>query len=79
MFSIDQLTLGEIATVEELSGESITSFGNGDKPMAKSLQALYFVAKRREDRKFTFKEAENVTMQEATDYLGFGETADPKE
>lgn len=67
---INKLTLGEVAKVEELSGLSISSIGDDDKPKGLALAALAFVAKRREDPKFSWNDALLLTFDEAGALLG---------
>lgn len=81
---VTKLTLGEIAKVEELSGMSINAIGNETSPQGKTLAALVFVFKRREDTKFTFNDAMNLGMDEVSEILGLNEDEveapfDPKE
>jgi hypothetical protein len=61
-FSIDHLTLGEIAQLEDLSGQSLSQFSEDDAPKARFLTALAFLAKRREDSAYTFSQAEALTL-----------------
>jgi len=70
---IDSLTLGEVATIEDLSGTAIGSLGK-ETPQGKFLAALYMVAKRRSgEPTFTFNQALNVSITEAQEFLGFDE------
>lgn len=66
---IKNLTLGEIAKVEELAGLPIGALTEDDKPKGKLMAALAFVIKRREDPKFTLESANNMTMDEITTLL----------
>lgn len=68
--NVSRLTLGEVAKIEELSGQSITSIGEDDAPKGKTLAAMAFVAKRREDASFTWNAAQNLTFDEANEILG---------
>ena len=77
---IERLTVGDIAIVEEHSGISISALGDEDTPKGKMLAALAFVIKRKENKDFTFADALNLTMREATDILGLeDDEEDPKE
>lgn len=72
----DSLTLGEVATIENLSGFGIGAL-NEEKPQGKFLAALYMVVKRRSgEPTYTFNQAMNVPIKEANEYLGFGEDDD---
>lgn len=66
---IKNLTMGEIAKVEELSGQPLAALADDDKPKGKLMAALAFVIKRREDPKFTLESANNMTMAEITALL----------
>lgn len=63
-FSVDHLTLGEISQLEELSGQSLSEFSDDSTPKAKFLTALAYLAKRREDPKYTFSQAETLTLND---------------
>ena len=71
-----QLTLGEIAKVEDLTGRSID---DQNQPRGKYLIALTYVLKRREDPDFTYADAENMDASEAGDVVGgfFEDTDEP--
>lgn len=70
---IQRLTLGEVAKIEELSGQSITSIGDDIQPKGNALAAMAFVAKRREDKKFSWNDAQSLTFEEANAILGLTE------
>jgi hypothetical protein len=61
---IEKLTLGELATVEELGKGPISDLANDEKPKMRMLIALAFVVKKREDPSFTINRAEALTMPE---------------
>lgn len=71
--NIESLTLGEVAKVEELSGLPISAIGEDDKPKGLALAALAFVAKRREDPKFSWNAAQSLNLDEAQKLLGLDE------
>ena len=73
---ISKLTLGEIATVEELSNSSISALASDTAPKARLFTALAFVLKKRENPKFTFNEAEALTFDDVNSLLGLGSTDD---
>lgn len=75
-FNANNLTLGEVALVEDLSGIPIGSIAEDDKPKGKALAALILVLKKREDPKFTMNQAMAFTLDEATALLGDGEDED---
>lgn len=69
-FSLDNLTLGEISQLEELSGLSLSEIAEEHAPKGKFMTALAYLAKRREDPSFTFSQAETLTLAEVQDVLG---------
>ncbi|QGH78531.1 tail assembly chaperone [Microbacterium phage Kaijohn] len=75
-FDLDQLTLGEVAAIEDLSGVAIGSVSEST-PQGKFLAALYMVAKRRDGQPtFTFNAALQASMGEAQSFLGFDAAGD---
>lgn len=76
MLDISKLTLGEVAKIEELSGQSIAAIGEENSPKGKTLAAMAFVAKRREQlaagetATFTWNEALGLTFEEANALIG---------
>ena len=78
MEAINKLTLGDVAAVESLSGMSISAIGDDEQPKGKALAALVFVIKRKSDSDFTFEDAMNMTMEEASEVLGLDNEEDPK-
>lgn len=78
--NVDKLTMGEIATVEDLSGLGIGALGDENAPKAKLIAALAFVIKKREDSKFTFAKALALSLDECTALIGMtNEDEDPKD
>jgi len=69
-FDIEQLTLGEIAQLEELSGMSLSEFSDDSAPKAKFLTALAYLAQKRQDPKFTFSQAEAMKLSDLHAVLG---------
>lgn len=59
---INTLTLGEVAKIEELSGQPLASLSDDQAPKGKLMAALAFVIKRRQDPKFTMVQAEALHM-----------------
>jgi len=81
MFDVKKLTLGEVAKVEELSGQPITAFADDEMPKGKPMAALAFVVKRRQlladgqkVSEFTWNDACGLTFEQATEILGLGQT-----
>lgn len=73
---INKLTIGEIAKVEELSGQSISAMADDNTPKAKMTAALAYVIKRREDPKFKFEDAMNLTMEAINGIIGNSESVE---
>lgn len=75
-----QLTLGEIATVETMSGLAVSSIMEDSTPKGKALAAIAFVVKKRENPDYKFEDALELTMDEANDLVSvaFGLDEDPK-
>lgn len=77
---LSKLTLGEIDTIESLTGVSIDSLSDDGARRGKPLAALLFIAKRRAgETTFTFNEALGFTPEEANNFLGFNEPDEPEE
>lgn len=69
---INNLTLGEVATIEDLSGQGIAAFANDEKPKGLALAAFAFVIKRRTAPEFLWNDALGLTFDEAHEILGIG-------
>lgn len=76
---ISRLTVGDIAIVEELSGQGMAALGDEQAPKGKLMAALAYVIKRKKDKDFTFANAMDLTMDEVSDVLGLNVDEDPKE
>ena len=63
-FDINDLTIGEVADIEEATGKSITSLFEEGTSQARVMQAIIWVARRREEPKLTFAEVGNMTFAE---------------
>lgn len=73
---ISKLTLGEVAKVEELSGQSLRGMGDEAQPMGKMLAALAFVTTRRTNPKYTWNDALGLTIDEANAAVGITDDDD---
>lgn len=72
MFDVNKLTLGEIAKFEDLSNMSINMLEKDEAPKGRALAALAFIVKRRTgDPKFTWAEAQELTIDQANKIIGF--------
>lgn len=68
---VNALTMGEIATVEKLSGQSIADIGDDGQPMGNMFAALAMVAQRRNGFPgFKWGDALGLTMGEVSEILG---------
>lgn len=76
--ALQNLTLGEVAAIESLSGQSIAAMADGNAPIGKTMAAMAYVIKRRANLDYKFEEALKLTLAEANDVLGMVE-ADPTE
>lgn len=64
-FDFESLTLEEVETLENLTGESIDIvFANG-KPKGKALKSFVWVVMKRDNPKFTMEEASKFTLNQA--------------
>jgi len=70
---ITKLTIGEVATVEEMAGLPIAALGDPDKPKGKLMVALAYVINKRSNPKYTKFEAEQLTMEEVSSLIGIGD------
>lgn len=71
MFDVSQLTLGEVAAIEDLSGRSITALESDEAPQGKLMAALVYVIKRRTGSpRYTFNEALGLSLPEAAEIIG---------
>lgn len=75
-FNPSDLTLGEVAAVEDLSGRSIDSLGEEGSPKGKLLAAIAYVVKRRQDPTFTFNQALGLSLSEVENIVDFGDDDD---
>jgi|GEM_PF-3380359 len=67
---LDRITLGEVATIEDLSGMSLDRFGQDGAPRGKFLAAMVYVQSRRWAEPMTWKECLDMPAPDASDYLG---------
>ena len=59
VFTIDinDLTIGEVVLIEEMTGLPLDALGQPDVPKGKMMQALAFISKKRDDPDFTWEQA----------------------
>lgn len=75
---ISKLTLGEIATIEQLSGKPFAELADEEAPKGAILAALAYVIKKREDKSYTIDQARSLTMEDINDLMSTGD-AEKKE
>lgn len=79
-FDFDTLTLGEVATIENLSSMSISAIADESQPKGNALAALVMVIKRRSgEPTYSFNQALTVPLSEANALLGADEEVDAEE
>jgi len=71
------LTLDEVETIENLSGQAMDELMGVGKLKGKALKAIIWVAKKRVDPNFKMEDAGKVTFSEALELFKAAET-DPK-
>lgn len=74
MIDITKLTMGEIAKVEDLSGQPISAIGNDASPKGLALAALAFVTKKRHEPAYTWNDAQLLTLEDVNAILGLDES-----
>lgn len=73
MIDIKSLTLGEVATVEDLGGAPLSAMADTSRSNTRLLIALAYVWKRRSIPEFSLIDAENLTYAEVEEILGVNE------
>ena len=63
-FDLDKVTLGDIVDIEEVCGRSWDDIVEMDSPPTKVLLAMVWVAKRRDNPKFTLDDARQTPIAE---------------
>ena len=62
-FNLEDLTIGEIVTIEELTGLPFDAMTDADKPKGKLLQAIAYISKRRNDKALLEQIKKDETQQ----------------
>lgn len=79
-FDFESLTIGEVETIEHISGQPIDSLMDDKALKGKSLKSVLFVIKKRENAMFTLEQAAEIPFKEAMELLNSNEAeTDPKE
>jgi len=73
----DTMTLNEIEQIELLTGRSIDSIMDDGAPRGRVFKAIIFVFKKRTNPDFTFEQAGEFSMEQATALFSGDE--DPKD
>jgi len=73
------LTLGEIETIEELTGRTLDEIVEVKTPRGRLMRALVYVMTKRSNEAYTFEETAKLTLDQGLSALGTGEDDDPKE
>lgn len=74
--NFDTMTLNEIEQIELLTGRSIDSIMDDGAPRGRVFKAIIFIFKKRTDPNFTFEQAGEFSMEQATALFSGDE--DPK-
>lgn len=78
-FDFESLTIGEVETIEQISGSPIDSLMDDKALKGKALKAVVFVVKKRENAMFTLEDAAKLSFKDAMGIINPGEDSDPKE
>jgi hypothetical protein len=65
--NFDDLTIGEIEEIEEITGRSIQSIQDPEAPMGSTLRVLAYIIKRRDNPEFTLEEAGDLIVIQGDD------------
>ena len=68
MATIDfnSMTLNEVEQIEMLTGRNIDSIMADDAPRGRAFKAIIVIYKKRTDPNFTFEQAGNLSLEEAS-------------
>ena len=69
-FNLDDLTIGEICEIEELTNQPFDALNDPTKPKGRMLQAMAFISKRRTNPDFTFEDAGAIKISMNSDEVG---------
>jgi hypothetical protein len=61
----DDLTLGDIEMIEDISGQPIGWLGNSDKPQGKMMVAVAYAIGLRSDKAYTMDQARGMRVEVA--------------
>lgn len=63
-FDVEDLTLGEIETLEELCNASFDELFADNKPKGKAMRAIVFIVNRRTNPDYTYEETANIKISD---------------
>lgn len=78
-FDFESLTIGEVETIEQISGSPIDALMDDKALKGKALKAVVFVVKKRENAMFTLEDAAKLSFKEAMGIISSGDDSDPKD
>lgn len=61
-FEIEKMTMAELEQIEEKSGKSVMKLLAGGELDAKTMRAIAWIAKRRENPEFTWEDSGELTL-----------------
>jgi signal recognition particle subunit SEC65 len=67
--SMSDLTLGELAKIEELGGKNISALEDSANPQIKMIIALMYVVEKRENPATTLMQIENKTLDDLKEFF----------
>ena len=78
---LTQLSMRDVAAIEDFSGLSISALDDEGAPKGKLMAAMAWRAKLKEDPKFTWDQALDLTLDEVTAIIGLNaeDEDDPKD
>lgn len=65
-YDFNSLTMREIDELERLSGQGLSALNDDDKPKGKVLAAIAYTFRLREDKTYTWNQAQDLTLKEIT-------------
>ena len=79
-FDFESLTISEVETIEQISGSPIDALMDDKALKGKSLKAVVFIIKKRENAMFTLEDAGKLSFKDAMGLMNASEDeSDPKE
>lgn len=78
-FDFESLTIGEVETIEQISGAPIDALMDEKALKGKSLKAVVFTVKKRENAAFTLEDAAKLSFKDAMSIINSGDDSDPKD